>query len=146
MICLGNICRSPLAQAILESKVDSEEVMVDSAGTSNYHVGYLPDERSIRIGKKFNLDLSAQRGRQFEIADFDEFDQIYVMDHENYSDVISLARNEEEKAKISMILNKVFIDENRDVPDPYFGEGEEGFLNVYKLLDTACDRIANELS
>ena len=146
MVCLGNICRSPLAQALLESKVDSDKIMVDSAGTSNYHVGDSPDARSVRIGREFKLDLSAQRGRQFEISDFDEFDQIFVMDRENYSDVISLARNEKDKAKVSMILNKIFPNENRDVPDPYFGEGEEGFLKVYKLLDSSCDQIAKELS
>lgn len=146
MVCLGNICRSPLAQAILESKVDSEKVEVDSAGTSDYHVGHLPDERSLNTGKRFQLDLSKQRGRQFKVSDFDEFDYIFVMDRSNYQDVLSLARNEADKAKVSMILDKVSPNENREVPDPYYGKGEEGFLKVYELLNAACDQIAQELS
>lgn len=145
MVCLGNICRSPLAEAILKSKVDPAKVEVDSAGTSNYHVGDLPDERSLNTGKRYSLDLSKQRGRQFIISDFDKFDHIFVMDHYNYQDVISLARNEKDKEKVSFILDSLAPNEQKDVPDPYFGEGEEGFLHVYQLLDEACEQIAKKL-
>ena len=145
MVCLGNICRSPLAEAILKSKVDPAKVEVDSAGTSNYHVGDLPDERSLNTGKRYSLDLSKQRGRQFTISDFDKFDHIFVMDHYNYQDVISLARNEKDKEKVSFILDSLAPNEQKDVPDPYFGEGEEGFLHVYQLLDEACEKIAKKL-
>ena len=144
MVCLGNICRSPLAEGILKAKVDHQKILVDSAGTANYHVGDLPDKRSIAIAQKYYIDITDQRGRQFSVADFDRFDYIYVMDNSNRRDVISLARNENDIAKVKMILNEVFPNENVDVPDPYYG-GEFGFENVYKLLDKACNRIASKL-
>lgn len=146
MVCLGNICRSPLAQAVLESKVDPKRVWVDSAGTSNYHVGNPADERSVRIGEKHNLNLTEQRARQFEAFDFDKFDRIYVMDSSNYADVLLLARNDQDKEKVSLILDVLFPGENRNVPDPYFGQGEEGFQKVYEMLDRACAKIATEFS
>lgn len=83
MVCLGNICRSPLAEEILKSKVDSDKVYVDSAGTGHWHAGEAPDPRSIEIAKKHNLDISYQRARQFQPEDFDTFDIIYVMDNSN---------------------------------------------------------------
>ncbi|MCB0472232.1 MAG: low molecular weight phosphotyrosine protein phosphatase [Flavobacteriaceae bacterium] len=144
MVCLGNICRSPLAEGILRSKVDSQKIFVDSAGTANYHVGDMPDGRSVAVAGKNNIDISAQRGRQFSVADFDRFDYIYVMDNYNRRDILSLARNDSDKAKVQMILNEVFPGENVDVPDPYYG-GEFGFESVFKLLDTACTAIAEKL-
>ncbi|WP_034921233.1 low molecular weight protein-tyrosine-phosphatase [Gillisia sp. CAL575] len=144
MVCLGNICRSPLAEGILKSKTDSEKVYIDSAGTGNYHVGGLPDPRSIAIAKKHKLDITTQRGRQFTVQDFDRFHHIYVMDTFNYSDVISLARNEEDKKKVKLILDEIFPGENVDVPDPYQGLAE-GFKNVYRMLDEACEIIAAKL-
>lgn len=146
MVCLGNICRSPLAEAILKSKVDPEEIQVDSAGTSDYHVGDAPDPRAIKIGKQHQLDLSNLRGRQFNIADFDRFDHIFVMDRSNYEDVLSLARTEKDKNKVSLILDCISPGQHRDVPDPYFGQGDENFPEVFKLLDQACEKIAKELS
>jgi protein-tyrosine phosphatase len=144
MVCLGNICRSPLAEGILKSKVDPNRVFVDSAGTGNYHVGGLPDSRSIAIAQKYLLDITDQRCRQFRIADFDEFDLIYVMDNSNRRDVLSLARNEKDRAKVKMILNEIFPNENVDVPDPYTG-GDFGFENVYKMLEEACSILATKL-
>ncbi|WP_424494386.1 low molecular weight protein-tyrosine-phosphatase [Salinimicrobium sp. GXAS 041] len=144
MVCLGNICRSPLAEGILKSKVDPDKVFIDSAGTSNYHVGDTPDRRSIAVAKENELDITTQKGRQFRVSDFDEFDHIYVMDMSNYHDVVSLARNEEQKAKVKMILNEIFPGENVEVPDPYHG-GNDGFNKVYKMLDEACEIIANKL-
>lgn len=145
MVCLGNICRSPLAEGILKSKVDPEKVFVDSAGTSNYHVGHSPDPRSVSIAEQRKLDITAQKGRQFSISDFDEFDHIYVMDMSNYQDVLALARNEADRQKISLILNEIFPGENVEVPDPYYG-GDDGFGNVYDMLDQACDVIAEKYS
>lgn len=145
MVCLGNICRSPLAEGILKSKVDRYEVLVDSAGTGAYHVGELPDPRSIAVAKSHHLDITDQKARKFVVNDFDAFDYIYVMDSSNYSNVIKLARNKEDEAKVRYILNEVFPNENMDVPDPYYG-GEYGFKNVYKMLDEACDVIAKKLS
>jgi len=144
MVCLGNICRSPLAEGILKSKVDPNKIFVDSAGTGNYHVGGLPDSRSIAIAQKYLLDITDQRCRQFRVSDFDEFDLIYVMDNSNRRDVLSLARDEKDRAKVKMILNEIFPHENVDVPDPYTG-GDFGFENVYKMLEEACSILASKL-
>jgi protein-tyrosine phosphatase len=144
MVCLGNICRSPLAEGILKSKVDPEKVRVDSAGTGDYHIDDIPDSRSIAVAKRYGLDISNQLGRQFQSEDFDRFDLIYVMDNFNFADVISLARNEEDKRKVHLILNEVFPGENVDIPDPYQG-GDQGFENVYKMLEEACGIIATKL-
>lgn len=144
MVCLGNICRSPLAEGILKSKIDSNNVYVDSAGTGHWHIGNKPDMRSIEVAKKHQLDITDQRGRQFSKQDFDDFDYIFVMDNSNKKDVLSIARNDSDKEKIHLILNEIFPNENMDVPDPYYG-GSEGFQNVYRMLDLSCDSIANRL-
>lgn len=144
MVCLGNICRSPLAEGILKSKLPNNKFIVDSAGTANYHVGNPPDKRSVVIAEKYGLDISNLRGRQFNASDFDDFDFIYVMDESNYKNVISLARNEADIKKVNYILNEVYSGKNFDVPDPYYG-GPEGFENIYKMLDEACSRIAKRL-
>ncbi|CDF80097.1 protein tyrosine phosphatase [Formosa agariphila KMM 3901] len=144
MVCLGNICRSPLAEGILRSKLPYEDFVVDSAGTSNYHIGSNPDNRSITVGNKYGINISNLMGRQFSVRDFDEFDIIYAMDAANYRDILHLARNEADKSKVKMILNEVYPNQNYDVPDPYHG-GTHGFENVYKMLDEACDVIADKL-
>lgn len=145
MVCLGNICRSPLAEGILKSKLPNDGFFVDSAGTSNYHVGDRPDRRSIEIASANEIDITNQRGRQFQVSDFDRFDFIYAMDQSNYRNIIRLARNESDKAKVKMILNVLYPNENMDVPDPYYG-GDTGFKNVFDLLDNACNVIASELN
>ena len=144
MVCLGNICRSPLAEGILKQKTSHLNVFVDSAGTSNYHVGDPPDERSVQIAKKYGIDITSQRGRQFQVSDFDEFDLIFAMDKSNYYDILSLARNESDKNKVELILNLLNPDKNIDVPDPYYGGGD-GFQNVYKMLDKACDILVERI-
>lgn len=145
MVCLGNICRSPLAEGILQSKVDSNKIMVDSAGTGHWHIGNPPDPRSIAIAKKYGLDISNQRGRQFSAEDFNRFDHIYVMDASNKENVLSLATTVSDKEKVSLILDHIFPNENVDVPDPYYG-GNLGFDNVFEMLDKACTIIAKKLS
>ncbi len=144
MVCLGNICRSPLAEGILKSKINASKVIVDSAGTGHWHIGNEPDKRSIAVGKKYNIDITSQRGRQFSAKDFDNFDLIYVMDNSNKENVLALAENDLQKAKVKLILDEIFPGENVDVPDPYFG-GNAGFENVFKMLDEACEKIANRL-
>ena len=144
MVCLGNICRSPLAEGILKSKVDNHQVFVDSAGTGSWHIGNSPDPRSIEVARQYGLDISSQRGRQFSTKDFLEFDHIFVMDNSNYDDVIKLAKNASDKDKVSLILDELFPDENVDVPDPYYG-GDHGFEQVYQMLDKACEKIVNRL-
>lgn len=144
MVCLGNICRSPLAEGILASKLPQSKFKIDSAGTGSWHVGHQPDQRSIAVAKKYNLDITNQRGRQFKVSDFDNFDYIYVMDNSNYRDVIHLAKNVQQKEKVQLILNELFPNENVDVPDPYYGVAN-GFEVVFKILDEACDVIAKKL-
>ena len=139
MVCLGNICRSPLAEGILKSK--SNNIIVDSAGTAGYHIGSRPDQRSIEIGLKNNIDITNQRARQFTSNDFDDFDKIYAMDNDNYSKIISLATNQDQIDKVDLILNEVYPNQFKSVPDPYYG-GEKGFENIYNLLDEACEQIA----
>lgn len=145
MVCLGNICRSPLAEGILKSKVDSNKIFVDSAGTAAYHVGNLPDPRSVEVAHKYGLDITNQRARAFSKNDFDLFDYIYVMDTSNYNNVLDLARNDLDKSKVSMILNELNSGENLEVPDPYYG-GDGGFEHVYQLLNESCDQIAKKLN
>ena len=144
MVCLGNICRSPLAEGILASKLPSEKFTVDSAGTSNYHIGKLPDPRSIAVARENDLDITYQRARQFHAEDFLNYDYIYAMDSANYDDIMKWAPNKESKNKVKLILSELFLDENVDVPDPYFGM-ENGFSIVYKMLDEACEIIADKL-
>lgn len=144
MVCLGNICRSPLAEGILASKLPPHKFKVDSAGTGAWHIGRKPDYRSIAIAKKNQLDISNQKGRQFSKNDFDTFDYIYVMDISNYQDVITLAENKEQKNKVNLILNELFPNEMVDVPDPYYGV-ENGFESVYQMLVETCDLIAKKL-
>ncbi|WP_298247851.1 low molecular weight protein-tyrosine-phosphatase [uncultured Christiangramia sp.] len=144
MVCLGNICRSPLAEGILKSKVDPEKVFVDSAGTGDWHVDSEPDKRSIAIASKNGLDISQQRGRQFSKKDFQDFDHIFVMDNSNFKDVIAMAETDEERQKVHLILDEIFPSENVDVPDPYHG-GDQGFENVYMMLDEATDEIKRKL-
>jgi protein-tyrosine phosphatase len=144
MVCLGNICRSPLAEGILASKLPQDKFIVDSAGTGSWHVGHAPDKRSIAVAQKNGLCIDGQKGRQFKTSDFDEFDYIYVMDNSNYRDVLQLAKTSEHKNKVHLILNELFPDENVDVPDPYYGS-TNGFDNVYQMLDEVADIIAEKL-
>ena len=145
MVCLGNICRSPLAEGILASKLPKDKFYIDSAGTGNYHIGKQPDRRSIDTALKNGLNISNQKARQFTANDFDVFDYIFVMDNSNYDNVIELAKNEDQKAKVDLILNQLFPGENVDVPDPYYGS-DFGFESVYKMLDQACEVIAHKLN
>ena len=146
MVCLGNICRSPIAEGILRHKAERAnlDIHIDSAGTSNYHIGDHPDKRTIANAKQHQIDISHLCARQFTVADFDKFDYIFAMDSSNYADIISLARNDQDRYKVELILNRVYPNSNMSVPDPYFG-GEQGFENVYILLDKACDVIIESL-
>ncbi|UPQ79241.1 low molecular weight phosphotyrosine protein phosphatase [Flavobacterium azooxidireducens] len=144
MVCLGNICRSPLAEGILASKLPKNDFLVDSAGTGHWHVGNPPDKRSILTAEKNGIDITNQRGKLFKPSFFKEYDYIYVMDTNNYADVIKMAKNEDEKMKVQLILDELFPGENVDVPDPYHGI-QSNFDQVFEMLDEACDSIANKL-
>jgi protein-tyrosine phosphatase len=146
MVCLGNICRSPMADGLLRKKVKEADlpVIVDSAGTSNLHIGEAPDSRMRATAKRLGTPIDELCARQFSVNDFDEFDLIYVMDKSNYDNVIRLGRNMEDKRKVNLILNELYPGKNKEVPDPYYG-GEDGFIEVYKMLDEATEIILNKL-
>jgi protein-tyrosine phosphatase len=136
-VCLGNICRSPLAEGILRHI--NTDIIVDSAGTSNYHIGKPPDTRMIDTAKSFDIDISKLSARQFTTDDFDNFDKIFVMDSENYKNVVSLAKDKSQTDKVHYTLSN-----EKDVPDPYFG-GQQGFVRVYEMLHNACQNISDDL-
>lgn len=144
VVCLGNICRSPMAEGILRKKITDKnlQIKVDSAGTSNYHVGESPDTRAISTALSYGVDISKLKGRQFFVNDFNNFDRIYVMDSSNFKNIQKLARNESDKNKIYYFLRDG--EKGIDVPDPWFGE-LEGFFPVFELLDKAADRILVEI-
>lgn len=145
-VCLGNICRSPLADGILRRKVKEQalNIEVDSAGTAAYHIGKPPDTRMIATAKSRGTDISFLSARQFQQKDFDLFDVIYVMDQSNLQNVNNLARNSADKEKVKLMLNETFPNEDMEVPDPYYG-GQAGFEQVYDLLDAATDKIIEKL-
>ena len=139
MVCLGNICRSPLAEGILKTKLKEKKLtwQVDSAGTSSWHINSLPDSRSIAIARLHGIDITDQRARQFQESDLENFDLILAMDADNYNAILAKV-NKEQASKVKMILNYAYPNENRRVPDPYYNDG---FEQVYQLLDVACDQI-----
>lgn len=146
MVCLGNICRSPLAEGIMRAKIQKYNlsVMVDSAGTAGYHIGENPDPRSIANAKKNGIDISKLKARQFSIHDFDVFDKIFVMDQNNFKDVSRLTNNELHLQKVSLILENQTQMSYNIVPDPYYGK-EMDFQLVFDLLDEACENIAQSI-
>lgn len=137
MVCLGNICRSPLAHGILQHKAPKDWV-VDSAGTSGWHEGERPDTRSIITARKHGIDIDHQRSRQVTVSDFHDYDLIFAMDSSNHSNLMQLAPDERSKQKIRLIMNEAYPEQNRQVPDPYTG-GEEGFESVFLMLDESID-------
>ncbi len=143
MVCLGNICRSPLAEGIMKTKLP-EHFVVDSVGTISLHEGEQPDKRAIRTAANHGIDISKQVSRPITKADFESFDHIYCMDIDVYEDVISKANNEEQRNKISLFLEALGDHENAEVPDPYWGDMKD-FEDVFQLLDKGCDKIAEQL-
>lgn len=144
MVCLGNICRSPMAEGILKHKAALEgvDLFVDSAGTSNWHEGELPDGRAREEMKINGIDISDQRSRPFSVSDFDNFDHILAMDLSNKSNVLALARNAEDESKVELMLDYGNEVKGKSVPDPYY---DDGFSRVYELLDYACDSFLASL-
>ena len=142
MVCLGNICRSPLAEGILQAKADDAALhwKVDSAGTANYHVGEPPHASSQKVALQNGINISKQQCRQFKKTDFLEFDKIYVMDRSNYADVKKIAGALWDEQKVDYLLNELHPNRNEEVPDPWYG-GYEDFKSVYALIDKTCDCI-----
>ncbi len=144
MVCLGNICRSPLAEGILRSKLN-DDFFVDSAGTISMHEGQHADKRSIQVAKEHGVDISKVISRPFTKSDFETFDFIYCMDLKNLEDVLSMARSEEERQKVKLFLEEAGnYGEDIEVPDPYYGDKSD-FEDVYQMLDKAADIVAAKL-
>lgn len=139
MVCLGNICRSPLAEGILRHLAAQKHLNweIDSAGTGNWHVGDPPDARSVKVARQHGIDISGLRGRQFSAGDFDTFDRIYVMDLDNYRDVLRKARKDADRDKVQLLL-----EHQQPVPDPWYDDAL--FEPVYNLIYNACERIVNQ--
>ncbi len=135
MVCLGNICRSPLAEGIMQHLAEKNGLdwQIDSAGTGNWHVGEGPDRRSTRTARNHGVDISRQVCRQFNKSDFNEFDLILVMDKNNLSDVLAMAPDERAAAKVKLLLG------NKEVPDPYYDDSQ--FEPVFKLVEQGCKDI-----
>jgi protein-tyrosine phosphatase len=141
MVCLGNICRSPLAEGILKEKLKQKGLswQVDSAGTGGWHIGSLPDHRSVQVARKNGIDITDQRARKIRGNDFEEFDLIFAMDSSNHSDLLRHAVGEEEREKIKLILDETVHMKGKSVPDPYWDDN--GFEQVFSMLSEACDKI-----
>ncbi|MFN0274104.1 MAG: low molecular weight protein-tyrosine-phosphatase [Chitinophagales bacterium] len=144
MVCLGNICRSPMAEGIMRSKIEKHKLPwnVASAGTAAYHSGEPPDHRAQKELKKYYIDISQQRARKFSAYMFEEYDIIFTMDASNYTDVLHLAKTEEEKSKIHLIMNLVEPGRNKSVPDPYFDD--DLYSTVFEMLNEACDAVVKK--
>ncbi len=142
MVCLGNICRSPLAEGILRAKANKKgwAMEVDSAGTGGWHAGEAPDRRSQKVAANHGIDISNQKARKFKSQDFDEFDLILAMDTENMKDLLLLAPNEKARNKVKLILNYLNPTKNQNVPDPYYGQMAD-FEMVFNLLDQALEQF-----
>ncbi len=145
MVCLGNICRSPLAEGVLQHKAWQAGLQwsVESAGTGAWHAGEPPHRLSIKVARVNGIDISKQRARQFVKEDFLQYDFIYVMDGSNYTDVKHISGKLFDEQKIDLLLNELYPGENRAVPDPWYGE-EEGYHRVYEMIDKACSRIIDK--
>lgn len=144
MVCLGNICRSPVAEGVMRKKALEHglNVEIDSAGTSGWHNGNPPDSRSMENAAQNGIDISKQKSRAVVLSDFEQFDLIYAMDESNYNNLLNMAP-EKYHDKIKMILNEVVPGENASVPDPYYGH--DGFQLVFDLLNEACEKITIQL-
>lgn len=142
MVCLGNICRSPLAEGILRKLSEEQSIptTVDSCGTANYHVGDSPDPRSIQVARENGIDISNLSGRQFQKSDFKAFDYILAMDENNYSDIILKASTPDDKAKVKLMLSYLPDVKDKNVFDPYYGNIED-FEAVYEQLYAACSNF-----
>jgi len=145
MVCLGNICRSPMAEGILKNKLKSSGIQIDSVGTAAYHTGESPDYRAIDTARRHNIDISGHIARQFKTSDFSNYDIIYVMDEYNYNDLLKLSGNAEERSKIKFITDVLHPGMKVAVPDPYYG-GSESFELTYQVLNKSCDEIAAMLT
>ncbi len=147
MVCLGNICRSPLAEGILQDKASKAGLSwtVESAGTESYHIGDAPHPLSQKVAKLNGIDICQQRARRFVAEDFERFDKIYAMSADVIADMRGITRGKFDEKKVDLLLNELFPGQNVDVPDPWYGP-ERGFHEVYKLINDACEAIIRKYS
>lgn len=140
MVCLGNICRSPLAEGILKHKAQQKGLNwhIDSAGTGGWHSGELPDKRSIAVAKKYGIDITDQRARKIKATDLETFDLILAMDKDNFEDILRYAKSYSQREKVNMIMNFARLDSFENVPDPYY---DGRFELVFNMLDEACEAV-----
>jgi len=145
-VCLGNICRSPLAEGVLLHLNAQKQLglLIDSAGTAGYHVGEAPDRRTITNARRHGIDLSTLRARQFEADDFDKFDLVLVMDQNNLNNVLRMATRPSHREKVHLFLNYAGIEKMTEVPDPYYGS-EKNFEQVFQLVHKACSLLCEKL-
>ena len=142
MVCLGNICRSPLAEGILQAKAAAAGLnwQIDSAGTNGYHIGEAPHHLSQKVAKINGIDISRQRARRFRATDFEEFDRIYAMAEDVIHEMKSIARQRFDSSKVDLLMNELHPGKDLDVPDPWYGT-EPGYLDVYAMISQACDKL-----
>lgn len=147
MVCLGNICRSPMAEGILRHKSEKYgfPLHIDSCGTSGFHTGEGPDEWAVRVMANYGIDISNLKARQFSASDFVEFDQIFAMDSKNLSDILAQAREPEFATRVKLITEDLYPGRSLPVPDPYYGSLRD-FEEVYELLDASCERFLESLA
>ena len=141
-VCLGNICRSPIAEGILKKKFQEKSIegIVESAGFESFHINDAPDERAVNVTAKHGIDISKKRARLFRTEDFNRFDSIWVMDQQNMQDILLFARHEQDKAKVDFLLNLVNPGSNKAVPDPYYS-GVDACEAVFTMIEQACEKI-----
>lgn len=144
-VCLGNICRSPLAEGIMLHYIDKYKlpIEVDSAAIAPYHIGENPDPRTIKNALKHGIDIRYLVARQFQISDFNRFDKIYIMDNTHYNHLQKLAPSIEAMNKVDYLMNLIFPGENREVPDPYYGT-EKDFEEVFQMINSACQKLVHQ--
>ena len=145
MVCLGNICRSPLAEGILEHKAKKAGLnwQIESAGTNGYHTGEAPHRLSQKVAKLNGIDICHQRSRQFVKEDMNRYDKIYAMAADVIDDIKSIAREKYDPTKVELFLNELHPGRDMDVPDPWYGH-EPGYHDVYKLIEEACEQIISK--
>lgn len=142
MVCLGNICRSPLAEGILQQKVQEAGLdwVIDSAGTNGYHVGEAPHPLSQKVARLHGIDISCQKARRFTAADFKNFDKIYALAGDVLDEIMRIARKDFDPEKAGLLMNELYPGKDLDVPDPWYG-AEPGYHEAYKMIDAACDAV-----
>lgn len=142
MVCLGNICRSPIAEGLMQHKINQHGLnwQVESAGTESYHIGSAPHRHSQEICRSNGIDISMQRARQFDIRDFERFDKIYALADDVYDEIKRMSGRKADMSKVELLLNELNPGGNESVPDPYYG-GADGYIFVYDIIDQTCDAI-----